>query len=185
MTRTVRLASALTVAALALAGCGSTRFVVVENGTSAPAGADAAPASGTPSTTAGTTGAPSAEDERAIRTTIAKALAVDDTPMRERLPYLEPDAEDLAETYTAVRKIVAGLSVELDVTDVAATGADTAIRDRRRHRRRCVVRGRTPGESRAERREVEGHAATEPARSWRSRAPARTRPRPSSPRRAR
>ncbi len=127
MTRTVRLASALTVAALALAGCGSTRFVVVENGTDAPAGADAAGASGTPSTTAGPTGAASAEDERAIRTTIAKALAVDDTPMRDRLAYLEPDAEDLAETYTAVRNIVAGLSVELDVTDVATAGADTAI----------------------------------------------------------
>ena len=125
MTRTIRLAAALTVTAVVLAGCGSTRFVVVESGANAAAGNEST-AGATASTVAAATGVPSEEDARDIRRTITNALAVDDRPMRERLRYLEPDAEDLAETYAAVRKIVAGLTVELDVTDIATTGADAA-----------------------------------------------------------
>jgi hypothetical protein len=130
MTNCLRITATLAVAAIILAGCGSTRFVVVESdaggaGTpsaqSTPAGESTAAAD----VPTAPSGPPTKEDDTAIRKSIAEALAVDDRPMSKRLPYLEAEAEDLVPTYDAVRKVVSGLTVKI-LVDKVETGGDDA-----------------------------------------------------------
>lgn len=112
-TRTATLALAL--AALLLASCGSTRYVVVEGG-----GTGAA-AAGAP-TTAASAEPTSAEDEAAIRAALDVALSLDpDVTFAERQEHLV-DADDLEPTYQAVTALVADLDAELEVEEVTASG---------------------------------------------------------------
>lgn len=99
-------------AALALAGCGGTRFVVIENG-----GAGAA---GPAPTTVAAEPAP-AEEEAAIREVVAAALTLDDVPFEERAAHVI-DGDDLEPTVDATMEITASLDVEIEVTEVTVSG---------------------------------------------------------------
>lgn len=117
-TNTISLGAAVLVIGLAMAACGSTRFVVVENGAAvAPADAAATEDSGaTPSP-------PTPEEEADITEAIDIALSIDDRPLSERLPALD-GAEDLESTMTAVMDLIAGLGVELVVGEIMVSGND-------------------------------------------------------------
>lgn len=107
--RPIALAIALMTA---LAACGGTTFVVIENG---GAGGAQAPVT----TVAGE--AASAEDETAIREVVAAALTLEEVPFEERVAHVI-DGEDLEPTVDATLEITASLDVELDITAVTITG---------------------------------------------------------------
>jgi uncharacterized membrane protein len=98
--------------AAALAGCGGTKFVVVENGS---AGAAQAPVT----TVAGETA--SAEDETAIREVVAAALTLDEVPFDERAAHVI-DGDDLEPTVDATLEVTAGLDVAIEVGEVTIAG---------------------------------------------------------------
>ncbi len=99
-------------AALAIAGCGGTRFVVIENGGAGAAG---------PAPTTVAAEAASAEDETAIREVVAATLTLEDVPFEERAAHVI-DGDDLEPTVEATLEITASLDVELDVTAVTIAG---------------------------------------------------------------
>lgn len=118
--RPVRPATALAALVLvaALAGCGGTKFVVVQGG--------AGPAAAAP-TTAGE--AASADDEAAVREVIAAALTLDDVPFEERAAHVI-DGDDLQPTVDATLDITTGLDVTVEVTAVTISeGTATATVD--------------------------------------------------------
>ncbi|WP_426574738.1 hypothetical protein [Aquihabitans sp. McL0605] len=97
--------------ALAVSACGSTRYVVVQNGS---AGAAVA-------TTAAPSGPISADDQKAIEKAVDGALGLDDRPFAERAGYLD-GADDLGDTYASVLKLVKDLDASLRIDKVVADG---------------------------------------------------------------
>jgi hypothetical protein len=109
-------ATTILLVGLATAACGSTRFVVVDNPPAGAAGPAATP------TTEGGGAAPATDAEReAIEAAIDTALGIDERSFEDRLPALS-DADDLEPTFEAVRELVAGLDVEIEVGDVTVSG---------------------------------------------------------------
>lgn len=113
--RTLAATAVAAALGLALASCGSTRFVVVQQ----PAAGAAAPAATTVPTEAG-----AAEDEAAIRKAVEGALGLDDRSFADRAPYLT-GADDLEPTYQAVADLVSQVDAELKIDGVTVAG-DTA-----------------------------------------------------------
>ncbi len=97
--------------ALLLAGCGGTRFVVIEGG-----GAGAAPVA-----TTAPAEAASADDETAIREVVAAALTLEDVPFAERSAHVI-DGDDLEPTVDATLEVTSSFAVELDITAVTVSG---------------------------------------------------------------
>lgn len=97
---------------VALSGCGSTRYVLVQQ---APANAAAAP------TTTAASGPTSADDEKGVKEAVAGALGLDDRGFAERTRFLS-GADDLEPTYKAVMGLVADLDAEMRVDSVAVNG---------------------------------------------------------------
>ncbi|MBX7070844.1 MAG: hypothetical protein K1X38_15780 [Microthrixaceae bacterium] len=119
MNRPSHLATTAALLALSVvSGCGSTRFVVVQN---QPAGA---PGASAPATTTVPTGPSSAEDVAAVTKLVGDALSTDpDVSFADRLPFLD-DAEDLKATADAVQELVSTIEVDVSVDDVVVSGDD-------------------------------------------------------------
>lgn len=114
----------LALIAVTVAGCGSTRFVLVDDDAAAAGGPTASTAA------AAAEAAPaSAEDATAIEAAIVEALTQDDRSFDERLAALD-GADDLEPTFDAVRDLISGLDVELVVQAVTVAGDEaTATTD--------------------------------------------------------
>lgn len=98
--------------ALALAGCGGTRFVVIENSGAGATG---------PAPTTVAAEAASADDEAAIREVVAAALTLEEVPFEERAVHVI-DGDDLEPTVDATMEITAALDVAIEVTAVTISG---------------------------------------------------------------
>lgn len=108
------LAAAVALVAMLATGCGSTRFVLVNNET----------AGGAPATTAAPAGPSSEADVAAVKELVETALSTDpEVSFADRLPYLD-DAGDLEATADAIQDLVGRIEVGLTVDDVTVSGDD-------------------------------------------------------------
>jgi hypothetical protein len=114
--------------ALALAGCGSTRFVVVDQGAgrSTPAPSSAAtPADASAAADTSDASHPATKQEqKALAAALDRALGMDQPSFAARQKALE-GGDDLESTFAAVRKVVASMDVELPIESATVAG-DTA-----------------------------------------------------------
>jgi hypothetical protein len=113
--------------AVVAAGCGSTRFVVVDNqgaGASSATATTAAPAAGGDGGTASGPTAATAAQIKEFEAAYKQALTIDDRSFAERKQALT-GADDLGSTFAAVVKLAKPLGVKLEITSATVDG-DTA-----------------------------------------------------------
>jgi hypothetical protein len=126
--RKVRLALAVSFVALAAAGCGSTRFVVVEQGP----GRDAAttPSSGSAPSAGGeetsSSHAASKDEKKELAVALDDALGLDQRSFAARQKALE-GSDDLGPTFEAVRKVVGTMKVELPIESATVDGDQATL----------------------------------------------------------
>jgi hypothetical protein len=101
------------------AGCGSTRFVVVDN---QPVGEQSAPAITTPtSTDSGGARPATAADKKDFEAAFRQALTIDDRAFAQRKKALS-GADDLEPTFAAVVKIAKDLGVSFTIDEATVDG---------------------------------------------------------------
>jgi hypothetical protein len=121
MRKPVRAMLALTACALFAAGCGSTRFVVIDNQRAGEQ--SAAPTTTVPAGDAGEARPATAEETREFQAAFKQALTIDNRTFAERKQALS-GADDLEATFAAVVKIAKDFGVKITIDDATVDGTN-------------------------------------------------------------